>query len=363
VVDSLVTFLQVQDIARQRIEHRVSALSPPRQTSTHEQSDIDLGLLGLQRSQLRCTRDLVEGTVSAMVDSLTSLQSRVGELSGDTSKLASQVAQDGGSFVAAIEECLRAVCPLYGHYAKASQAVIGTFDLALSSVQETTMGVKDLQSIQVRMHRTALNAIVETSCLGAEGAALRALAVGVESVGARTKEDTGAVMRHLIAIEQVVNQTSTQEDTQDHSHLLSRDTESVRADLAGLAESVERANQEVSLSLASALRVAGALTEDLRDAGELAERASQVSPLFDHALSLLGALLGDWQPQLLTSGPPHPRSHADLQAIYSMASERDIHHRFLQDATGSASPTSPAPPDHVADGYTSTDLGDGVELF
>ncbi len=353
-LDKIVMSLQTEDMARQRIEHVQEAL---RQISARIEAGEPVadygGIVKLQRSQLLATRDLLSGSVASILASLRSLSPRVEELAAGTDALLGQTDEDRRSFALAAKEGLAAVSSVFEQYFASSHSIAGTVTALLPAVEGMTNRANQLKKIESTIRHVAVNATVKTSQLGAEGAAMCALASELQKLAAENEGYTREVIASLGAMDTALKDISANEITDDACA-------GTFAKIAQLTESAEGTRDSVSEKLSAVVAKAGALETQLGSASEQAEQAASVSEAFDAlaerldtALSQLGYEPGE------TLLPPGADKAADLNTLYSMRSERDVHEKcFGQGAPeeAPAEPASDAPP-------SDDDLGDGIELF
>lgn len=351
--DKIVMSLQAEDIARQRVEHvqealrEVSALS-----ATPEGNGKAVRILMLQRAQLISTRDLLSQSVGTVLDSLRALSARVEELTGETASLASQTGQDGRSFAEAVQEGLKAVSGILGQYSASAQTVVSTVESVFASVADMTKGANELGRVAFAIRRTALNAIIETSHLGAEGTAMRALGSEVQNITEQSKGDTKIVVDGLRAVEEALKAISGDGSVSADTATSSK-VEEVTREVTRLGESVARSGEEIASRFGAVLNLAKELRSELHHAREVGERAGKLNDTFATILGKLDQqieIMGGHTAAQLTDAS---EDGAPLEKLYSMKTERDVHLQVFG-APGAASPAETTPTE---------DLGDGIELF
>jgi methyl-accepting chemotaxis protein len=341
--DKIVMSLQCDDIARQRLEHVQQGLSQASELERAGDLQACSGIITLQKSQLLSTRDLLSNSLRGFLSSVQTLSSHLEQLTAETTAFANQTDQDGQSIASVMENGLRAVSSVYGQYSASAQAIVSTVEALLPSVSGMSNGANELKKIAASIRRTALNARIETSHLGTEGATLRVLAGEVQQITEDSDDETQSILGHLTAINQELSALSSRSAASGTATTLSAN---LGEELSALIGSVEKSSQQMSAGLRVLLEKSAALGSKLQETGALAERSIQTAQCFDHVLLQLEGIvqqLGPAPDTAFSSEAP------DLGQMYSMQSERDIHNHVF----------GGAPQPQAAD----ADLGGDVELF
>lgn len=345
-IEGIVMSLQCEDIARQRLEHVQQALEQLSSDTRPAGAQATAGVLALQRAQLLGTRDLVANSISSFLASLRSLISNVAELTAEVEALANQTGEDGRSFSVAMEEGLQAVSAAQSQYSASTRTVLSAVEKILPPVASMTKGATELRSIAASIRRTALNARIETSHLGDEGATMRALAAEVQHITEGSEGEAHKVLDHLRAADSDLNSISAQVAAAGNARIASADGNGC-AEVVRLIESVKLSGQQMSGELAQILHKSEQLRSQLEATVERAERCARMDQDFDgltaHLDSVLAPLAGEAGIKL--DGEAATQA-AGLNELYSMQSEREIHEQLF--GAGAAG---------------GVDAGNDVELF
>lgn len=356
--DKIVFSLQAEDIARQRIEHIDEALGSLSFSFEEGQKASEQGgMLRLQWSQLRSTRDFLSGSIAAIHDALRSLGPRLDAVTGETQSLASQTNEDGQSFAATVQERLSALATIFGQYLQSTRAVVTTVDSVLPCVAEMTGAVNGVEEIQASIRLMALNAEIKTAHLGEHGAAMGVLASELHKITAQSDGNTQRVLQGLFGMKEVLAQLADQKSSFTSATLSSADAEGVKKEVAHLTEAVIVDSQKLPVMLAALFDKAGKLCTHLDGALTAVDQGNVLIRTFDDVLKTLDdnlVQLGFGQDSPMAEG----LAATDLSKRYSMHSERRVHDEVFGTGISSDAVATAATP-------TSSDneLGDNVELF
>lgn len=358
-IDKTVMSLQVQDIARQRIEHVREALSGLEQ----DQKDVASScgpVLALQQSQTLATRDLVSSSIDTIMESLQSVSERISELTADTAALASQNDENRGSFSSTIQRGLDVIFPVFAHYRESSEKVISAFDGVIQAVNEISDGVHKLDRIQTKTHLTALNALIETGRLGDEGVALKTIGSEVQAIARQSRRDTEQLLNVLTEINELTQARSVRNTrSPEHEHT-SDHAEQLRSELKRLSTAFVGESRHISENLNSMLQQVDNLRTDLSAASNLANRKQTVLGTFDSVVGTFSSILTQiGYTAAQGSSLIGENAGTNLASLYSMESERHVHHQHFHTQNSAGIPDETTGTD-----YSKLNPGDdGVELF
>jgi len=333
--EELVYFLQIGDIVRQKIEHVAQAL-----TGHPSQRGALASVVRLQLAQLEAVRTEVEEARTKLGLAFTGLGEATAHLVAPIAAmadLADRTDQSGSSFAGLIRDAgtlqelgrrSHGLGEATAQAAREAAAVARSIVAQLAEVGETN----------ATMHMMALNAIVNTSRLGAGAAALNVLSVQVHEVASAS----GVIVAEVAPL--VASLGAEEQPDGDNEG---------RA--AGEGFTGHLAELE---TLRGSAREVGAQSEQLAKAQQATLGACGREVQFLHGLrDRLDGAVAALRPLLLELGPaddPTGDHEAASLTSYTMESEREVHRRIQ----GASEPVGAA-----ASPSAGGTLGDNVELF
>ena len=200
-IEKLVVSLQAQDIARQRVEHVQDAFQQLAMAIDRGDHSECAAIMALQYSHLVSTRDYLARSMGEVFENLRDVSSQMVELAAETANLSTQADSDGCSVASGIDEGLRAIPAIMDRYCGSARATDLIVNAVVPFVAAMTHVAGELRHIQSTIRRTALNARIETSRLGSEGVAMRALASELQDVAEAANRETGNLLENLASVE------------------------------------------------------------------------------------------------------------------------------------------------------------------
>jgi hypothetical protein len=358
-IDKIVTMLQTEDIARQRVEHVHEVLSSAAGSADAGAKPQELAdILTLQSFQLLDTRDLVVNSLTSVLESLRSLRPRVEALREEVSALSLQTGEDGQSFATTIKDRMDALCAIFDQYFSSARAIVAIVHTVLPSLTDMGGAVEEVEDIQASIRLMALNAEIKTAHLGGEGAAMGVLASELHKITEQSDGDTRVILDCLSAMKEIV-QTMAIHNSSSGASVTSSANEEVKEQVLGLVDAVLNSSQEMARRIAALQEVAATLGTEIQSACEVAERAASIGQGFDAVLGRLQRKIEQLGGTLSGKGAMRDRA-PNLAAMYSMESEREVHEQFFgAPASENAGRERPSKKESA----TANDLGDNVELF
>jgi hypothetical protein len=354
--DRIVMSLQMEDLARQRVEHIQEALHRVGDQAAAGDANW-LATFVLQRSQLTSTSKLLADAVGSVIAGLQALGIRSEVLAAETASLSVQMETDKRSFEAATGDGLGAIASVFAQYSTSAHAVLSTGKTVVSAVTGMTKAAERLEDIQLSMRLIAINAAIKTAQLGTEGAAMSAIAAALQNSAADSRTNTQLVIECLSAIPEALADISVHGSASADSILMRSDVKEVAATVAQLAECVSNSRSELTGKLNVLLNMAGSLQDEVVSAQGVAQ-ASASDDAFSNITNSFNALL-----QQFGGAESVSRESADttkLKELYSMQSEREVHEQTItRFCEGKGTPME----SNSASEGKDNDLGDGVELF
>lgn len=332
--EELVYFLQIGDIVRQKIEHVAQALRsrPAERSALASVVQLQLAQVDALRREVEEAREKLGRAFAGLGNATSHLVAPIVEMV----ELAEQTGHGGPSFAGLLadSETLQQLGRRAGELGDATaRAAADAATVAKSIVDQ----LGEVDETNATMHMMALNAIVNTSRLGASAAALNVLSVQVHEIASASSVIVAEVQPLLASLRGAGQGSQAAED----------DGGAVAGMASHLAELA---------SLRSAVHEVGDRSAELATAQKRALDVSTNDVHFLHALrdrlDTVAAALRSVLPELGPVAVGHDQS-AHFRT-YTMESEREVHRRVL----GSAA-SEPA----VAAAGNGGGLGDNVELF
>jgi hypothetical protein len=186
---------------------------------------------------------------------------------------------------------------------------------------EVCRSMDQVREINFRMHLQSLNAIIKTEWLGEEGRTLRVLSTHMHTMFRESNAlvaDTAAV---LAAIGRLADNGISGEDG----------AASLKSRLAGDLDAVDRAQQELQRTIDAA----AALSRRQADRLEQAHKSLEFLAVASTRLETLSLGIAGLRKEIFPLKTRHAGaavfdSGAAIE-LYTMASERDVHHRLLNE--------------------------------
>jgi hypothetical protein len=355
--DKVVTSLQSEDIARQRVEHVQEAIRRVAGSlDAGESTESCVGVVALQRAQLVSTRDLLADSIRTIHSELQSLGPRIEELVSQTAMLAQQTDEDGQSFTTVVESGVEVVSDVFVKYSASLKASLAIVSSVVPQVEAMTAGAMELDEIQAAIHLISINAKVKSGNLGDEGAAMEVLASELHFINQNSKDDTKVVLDGLEAIKGCLAKITSEGALAESSLILSGSGD-VSSELANLSQSAKTSSEEMIVGLNNVRQLAEALCSELKHGCDLALHASSITGLFDEVIKGFDEAFGGlgYVKDLLSTGAPSNEIH-DLSKLYSMDSERKLHRDIFGGEASAVEVTSTIQ-------ESVSEFGDDVELF
>lgn len=399
----VVMSMQFHDITRQQIEHVRLSLSElerllpsdaraPSSAETFQEAVESAATLGdLHVAQVTHAREVLVKAVTDIQAHLSEVRGGLGAILEETQTLA----ENARSVTTALADDLSRLSDPLGGFFQAQAQTTRTMGDALGKIDRILGGVTlDIEQIGVEIKMIAVNSLVKTSRMGAEGMALRVLAESIKNLSDEVCERTALVGKPLegissraMAIGRVVAlEGSVGEQELEEMNLLlcgrrKRFTE-MAADVVALSgemrTALERLVSDIDQAI-STFRIDASLHEEFEGV------ISRIDTVRESARKIV-----PWA-RIETVGEKTAAKLKAEAARYTMDSERDIHHRVFRNegpVGGVAEPTSELPDGFEFFGAPVSDssaivprdegehgddqqaqapgngcLGDGIELF
>lgn len=390
-ITGVVMSMQFHDITRQQVEHVRHSLSEMEQrlpqspsqgvadAALREVVESAATLTELHLAQVTQARDTMVKAVQDINEHLGTVRSNLGAILEDTDHLAG----NSREVTSALAEDLRRMIDPLGDFFQTQSRIAQDMGGALGKVNTILGGVTlDIEAIGAEIKMIAVNSLVKTSRMGAEGMALRVLAESIQKLSDEVCDRTALVGKPLdeisaraVAIEIAVTHESAAGESElaDMNNLLQRH----QKQFSMVASEVVELSGEVRMSL-------GTLVTDIDRASASFQIEAMLREEFGEVISRVEAvrrrarMIAPWA-TVDTVGEAVAAKLKAESARYTMDSEREVHERVFGMGAPVQSPTSTSVPDDfeffgspsgpgLFDGQATTtpsseaDVG-GIELF
>jgi hypothetical protein len=386
-------YLQFGDIVRQKTEHIAAALGEtadsfkPATAGPKFSARASLAdqVLAIQIGQLELIRAEVGTAQAKLAESFRALGEATGQMcdimgqwlpASDNPETKSNTLADFKAALLRLEDSHRLGRELRLGARRSLQNLAGVS-------QRLAGHIGELKTLNTDIHLQALNAIVRTAALGAEGTTLSVLSMHVDLLCC---ESQGVVTELVAILESVIQETATDADGQNTGADPAR-----MVDLTADSENIEAAFNECTTTFASANRLVAEQRTAIQGGQELLGFLASLDSAIQGQIAELTACRKMLEPCRSAATSPAVPDEI-LSQRYTMQSERDIHQRAGQNISpGSEAaaennvdlfetppPGHPAPPPPLAAPADAaaplaaavaaapapgSELGDNVDLF
>jgi hypothetical protein len=363
----LIVSIQFHDITRQQVEHvievlqRLDAESEGENHGTSRNTRGTAEVLALQSAQLADADEKFTASVASVEHNLEGIARHVLEMVKESRSLTGFRKDERGSFFLPMEQQCRAILAGLGDTAEAEAATQVTKTGLADNIGRMRESIQEIQHIEPKMRRMALNARISAFHLGVSGSALDVLAGSVQQLAAECRERSESLVASLGSMSDAATR-SRGECGPDPSGVRSSGDESM--EVLRLAIADLHSSTESNFALITQIVARGdCLAEDLA-----ATRMNfSVGTLFAEAVSRAREAIKKIG-VCAQSGLPRGDSErldpglADFVSHYTMQAERDVHEGIIKAVTGTAPDTAPVDGQNSPPGETD-ELGDNVEFF
>jgi hypothetical protein len=318
-------------------------------------------VLALQSAQLADADKKFTASVESVERNLEGIARHVLQMAGESQEL-SGLREDGqGSFFLPMEQDCSAILTSLGHTAMAEVATRTTRKGLAETIDRMRGPIQEIQQIETKIRRMALNARISAFHLGGTGSALDALAGSVQRLASECRERSELIDASLGSMSEAATRLH-EEGSQDPGGA------SGTADdwMEELCLAIEDMHSATERSFALILQI---VDRGDRLAGELAatRKNFSVGTLFAETVARArGSIeeIGEKTQRLLSPNESEEQEPglADFMSHYTMQAELDVHRNVTRVSTGNASGVAPAEENNAL-AREADELGDNVEFF
>jgi hypothetical protein len=363
----LIVSIQFHDITRQQVEHvievlqRLDAESEGENHGTSRNTRGTAEVLALQSAQLADAGAKFKASVMAVESNLEGIARHVLNMVAESRALAGLNKDEKGSFFLPMEQHCRTILAGLDDTAEAEAAMQATKTGLADNIGRMRGSIQEIQHIEPKMRRMALNARISAFHLGVSGSALDVLAGSVQQLAAECRERSESLVASLGSMSDTAtgSRGECEPDSADERASGSKCTDDLRLAVEELHSSAERSFAQIFQIVVRG----DSFAEDLA-----ATRMNfSVGTLFSEAVARARGTIkgiGERAPSSLQRGDGEDSDSglADVVSHYTMQAERDVHESIIRAVTGTAHDTAPVDGQNSPTGEAD-ELGDNVEFF
>jgi hypothetical protein len=358
-IGNIIMSMQFHDITRQQIEHvkevieHLSLKIGGSAENETENAALVRDILELQRAQLKQSEDDLVSAVKKIMENLLSISTSVGGILSETHDVAWASETEGTSFMENLDQGISSVIECIKVTADEQAKLTDTVTSASEMVSEMSVFVQDIETLGLNLQLIALNARIKAAHLGQEGAALDTISGNIYELSRNAREDTVTLTMILAGLVQL-----SMSFKQDLISIQDRQSQAVTLMVEKLKEliaSLHAINDKVLSMLTDMSKLGESLRTDIRNTADGITVHEDVRNMLEDIISLMDRTSDDALaicPSGTSSAAISFLKDKDIDKLYTMKSERDIHLQHI-DSLNTGTPSKP-----VRD-----DLGENVELF
>ncbi len=359
-IGDIVMSMQFHDITRQQVEHVKEVtenLDAKINEGGHGLEDVAAfvrDVCDLQHAQIRKSTDDLTGAVAKIIKNLHAISASVGEIRNVTENAAMASETQGVSFMEEIDAGISSIITSMKDSSEEQAKVTQTVNSTSEMVSEMSGFVRDIETMGMNLQLIALNARIKAAHLGREGAVLDTISGGIYDLSKTAREDT----HHLSdMLADLVSLSGTfREDYQGIQEGRGQAMERIVENLNGLISSLQDIDRKALTMLTELSGLTERLMEDIEAvAGGITVHKELETRLYEVMDAVLDVADGARKISPARRIDATSSFFTDIDKLYTMESEREIHMRQVEGSAGLPEKNKPAPP--------VDELGDNVELF
>lgn len=358
-IGDIVMSLQFHDITRQQIEHVKEVLDTVMskiREDGHPMSQKALfarEVCSLQVAQLIQSRDELTDAVLKIIRNLHDISRSVNDILKETRDSAVASETSGATFMEEIDQGISTVIQSIRAASHEQEKLSGTVQSASDMASEMAVFVRDIESLGLNLQLIALNARIKAAHLGHEGAALDTISGSIYDLSKSARDETiklSEMLENLVKISGAFHDEFR--EMQDHQAGVA---DLLVEKLHGLIVSLHEINASIMTMLTELTDMGQSLMMDIEDAASHTAVHEELEVMLDGVVKTLSGIIDEARGlNPADHFDPSSSFFSDIDKLYTMESEREIHQRHL---AGSIERVIPGEPSAVGD------LGENVELF
>jgi hypothetical protein len=365
--NKMIVSIQYHDITQQQVEHVIDALRRLCFESGQEGDNISNDprstavVLKLQSMQLSDAGEKFAALVASVAQNLEQIAVSVLEMAGESRTLSGLSADETDSFFLEMERGCTNILASLSQCATGRDAVRGSTVGLAATIGRMRGPIDEIRTIEIQMHRMAMNARISAFHLGSTGDALGILASSLQRVAIQCGERSELLLEALGSI----NESATRLSDQGGGPTPSGDTSSPDGSLQAMDTTVAElhsASERSFSQIAHIVAHCGRLREDLSATRE----TFSVGPLFAETISRARGMLQEIGQTNQSAWPDGTETLeqglADFAKHYTMHSERYVHEGLTKAFVGAA-PVAAQNEQSQLPPTGAEELGENVEFF
>jgi hypothetical protein len=316
-------------------------------------------VLALQSAQLGAAAEKFAASVASVAQNLDDIATHIVEMAGESRTLSGCSENERNTFFLQMEHGCLGILGHLRHLTEADTATQLTSTGLEETVERLRGSINEIEDMEVRMHRMAMNAGIRAFHVGAAGDALGFLAGSMQERASESRLRSESLVEGLGAMSAATVRLAGQSGAAVASRSASHD-----ACLSGMLAAVAalHASGERSIVLIAEIIAAGS---QLGESLSATRGGFSVGVVFDAAIARARGMLQEIGEQAHSGGSGEAETAepamADFARHYTMQSEHDVHESAAKAVTLPApgplteQPEAPAKP--------AGDVGDNVEFF
>jgi hypothetical protein len=363
----LIVSIQFHDITRQQVEHVIEVLrrlDAEPAGEDHGASRNTRGaaqVLALQAAQLADANEKFTASVASVERNLEGIARHVLEMAEESRALGGLRKDENGSFFLGMEQHCRTILARLGNAAKAEADAQATKKGLAMNIDRMSESIQEIQQIQPRMRKMALNARISAFHLGVTGSALDVLAGSVQQLASECRERSESLLGSLGSMSEAATGSHGEREPDPAGEHTNGDeyTDDLRLAVEELHSATEINFAQISQIVARG----GRLAEDL----DATRMNFSVGRLFAEAVARAQGTIKDIGARAQSRSPRGDSEYsdsglADVVSHYTMQAELDVHESVTRAVAGTASDTAKVDGQNSPPGEAD-ELGDNVEFF
>jgi len=358
----IVSSLQFHDITRQQIKHvkevldkLIEAISSGEHTIPEMASMMDQAC-SLQIEQLHQSRTDLTDAVEKILENLKNLTGNVEWILEETQRVAWASDIEGLGFMEEIDSGITSVMKRLEENIREQMRLTQTMTSLSDMVSEMSVFIKEIEFMGQNLQLIALNARIKAAHIGNEGAALDIISGGIYDLSKNSRGHTKDLSEMLESLVDIAKGFDS--DLAEIQHTQEDQVKEMVENLQGIVTSLHEVNDSVLAIIKEMNSLGKSLMADIHTSISEIRVQEKVETVLNEACNAMNTLLSE----AARTNPGEDRQDRkvylkDLDTLYTMKSERDIHMRHQKNLkhTDTAVKTDT---EDTEDGF-----GDNVELF
>lgn len=361
-IGDIVSSLQFHDITRQQIEHVKEVLDYLTNTMAageHEVTELAAMMdevCSLQIEQLNQSEADITSAVVKVIENLRNLTGSVAGIIEETQRVSWASDIEGLSFMEEIDSGITGVIKCLDENIREQMKLMETMTSLSDMVSEMSVFIKEIEYMGQNLQLIALNARIKAAHIGQDGASLDTISGGIYDLSKNSRGHTKNLSEMLGTIVDLAKGFDA--DIAEIRHSQEEQVQEMMDNLQGIINSLHQVNDKVLTIITDMNTIGESLIADIQKSlGEFSVKERMEADI-DRACETMDILLSEASKALpddyLWDKDVYLK---DLDTIYTMKSERDIHMRHKKNNEEADNACNEDTGDH------SEGLGDNVELF